>query len=242
MPSSSRASMTGPSRPPSRGFRCSCGCATWHGDRDWQCRALSEGDHAGHQQRTSGPGSMTPSEPSSRPPRTRRGHGLSPIRRRTPPPQPSSVRTAAPSFSTDAASIAAFRTAEAPVYAALEADPATKRAMAMIRELAAGTSSATVMACEPVIDVSTLVPDGGDLPNGIYRVEYPDDYLKSWGLNLSDANYNHGLWTYTLEDGHWTIDQHGRRHHEPQSRGSTASLVMISIGGGTTIPGSPWST
>jgi TRAP-type C4-dicarboxylate transport system substrate-binding protein len=102
----------------------------------------------------------------------------------------------------DAASIAAFRAAEAPVDAALEADPATKRAIAAIRAHATGTSAATVKACEP--DAATLVPDGGDLPNGIYRIEYTDAYLKSWGV--SDINLQHGIYTYRLEDGHWTVD------------------------------------
>ena len=106
---------------------------------------------------------------------------------------------------TDAPSIAAFRAAEAPVYAALEADPATKRAIAAIRARAAGTAAAAVEACEPVIDATTLVPDGGDLPNGIYRIEYTDAYLKGWGV--SDINFQHGIWTYRLDDGHWTIDQ-----------------------------------
>ena len=50
-----------------------------------------------------------------------------------------------------------------------------------------------------------LVPDGGDLPNGIYRVEYTDEYLRSWGL--TDDTFQHGIWTYRLEDGHWTVDQ-----------------------------------
>jgi TRAP-type C4-dicarboxylate transport system substrate-binding protein len=102
----------------------------------------------------------------------------------------------------DAASIAAFRAAEAPVYAALEADPATRRAIAAIRAYATGTSPATIKACEP--DAATLVPDGGDLPNGIYRIEYTDAYLKSWGV--SDINLQHGIYTYRLEDGRWTID------------------------------------
>ena len=107
---------------------------------------------------------------------------------------------------TDAAGIAAFRAAEAPVYAALEADPATKRAIAAIRALApAGSSAAAVEACEPVIDATTLVPDGGDLPNGIYRIEYTDAYLAANGV--TDLNEEHGIWTFRLEDGHWTIDQ-----------------------------------
>ena len=59
-------------------------------------------------------------------------------------------------------------------------------------------------ACEPGIDAATLVPDGGDLPNGIYRIEYTDSYLRSWGV--SDINAQHGIYTYRLEDGHWTID------------------------------------
>ncbi len=105
----------------------------------------------------------------------------------------------------DAASVAAFHAAEAPVDAALEADPATRRAIAAITALATGASAATVKACEPGIDATTLVPDGGDLPNGIYRIEYTDAYLKSWGV--ADINDQHGIYTYRLEDGHWTIDQ-----------------------------------
>ena len=104
----------------------------------------------------------------------------------------------------DPASLAAFRAAEAPVYAALEADPTARRAIAAIRAHATGTSAATVKACLPVINASTLVPDGGDLPNGIYRVEYTDAYLKSWGV--ADINFQHGIYTYRLEDGHWTVD------------------------------------
>ena len=105
----------------------------------------------------------------------------------------------------DAPGVAAFRAAEAPVYAALEADPATKRAIAAIRARAVGSTAATVKACEPPIDASIVVPEPGDLPNGIYRIEYTDAYLKSWGV--TDINYQHGIWTYRLKDGLWTIDQ-----------------------------------
>ena len=58
----------------------------------------------------------------------------------------------------------------------------------------------------------TIKPDGGDLPDGIYRVEYTDEYLAGWGV--TDINFQHGIWTYRLEDGHWTIDQR-QRHHGP---------------------------
>jgi TRAP-type C4-dicarboxylate transport system substrate-binding protein len=104
----------------------------------------------------------------------------------------------------DPAEIAAFRAAEAPVYAALEADPPTKQAIAAIKARAPGTVAA-VKACEPVIDSTSVVPAAGALPNGIYRIEYSDAYLRSWGV--TDINYQHGIWTYRLQDGHWTIDQ-----------------------------------
>jgi TRAP-type C4-dicarboxylate transport system substrate-binding protein len=105
----------------------------------------------------------------------------------------------------DAPGIAAFRAAEAPIYAALEADPATKRAIDAIRARATGSMAASVKACKPPIDASTVVPEPGNLPNGIYRIEYTDAYLQSWGV--TDINYQHGIWTYRLKDGHWTIDQ-----------------------------------
>jgi TRAP-type C4-dicarboxylate transport system substrate-binding protein len=104
----------------------------------------------------------------------------------------------------DAASVAAFRAAEAPIYTALEADPATKRAIDAIRAQTTGTRPATIAACRPP-EKTLLQPDGGELPNGIYRIDYTDAYLRSWGV--TDINYQHGIWTYRLKDGHWTIDQ-----------------------------------
>ena len=105
----------------------------------------------------------------------------------------------------DAASIAAFRAAEAPVYAALEADPATKRAIAAIRARARrATSTATVEACEPVIDATNLVPDGGDLPNGIYRIEATEGYLKDAYPDYVSTSV--GIYTFTFRDGLWSFD------------------------------------
>jgi TRAP-type C4-dicarboxylate transport system substrate-binding protein len=103
---------------------------------------------------------------------------------------------------TDQTSIEAFRAAEAPVYAALEADSATKQAIAAIRKLDTGTSPAAVKACKPASQA--LVPNGGTLPNGVYRVEFTDEYLRSWGVNAAD---NHGVYTFTLNDGHWSAVQ-----------------------------------
>lgn len=105
----------------------------------------------------------------------------------------------------DAASVDAFRAAVAPIYGALDADPATKRTIVAITARATGTGAATVAACgAPAIDAGTLVPDGGDLPNGIYRVEFSDEYLQSWGVGAAD---NHGIYTFTLDDGHWSAVQ-----------------------------------
>jgi TRAP-type C4-dicarboxylate transport system substrate-binding protein len=103
----------------------------------------------------------------------------------------------------DTASIAAFRAAEAPIYSALEADPATKRAIAAIRARSAGTSATPVEACEPGRETS-LVPDGGDLPNGIYRIEATEAYLKSAAPDYLETSQ--GIYTFTLRDGRWSLD------------------------------------
>ncbi len=105
---------------------------------------------------------------------------------------------------TDRASIDAFRAAEAPVYATLEADPTTRQLIGAIRGLAAGTSGAAVQACRPTVTSSSITPDGGTLSNGIYRAEFTDDYLKSQGV--PDVSEQHGIWTFKLQNGHWTID------------------------------------
>jgi hypothetical protein len=53
----------------------------------------------------------------------------------------------------------------------------------------------------------TLVADGGDLPDGVYRVRFTDDYLSAHGLNEELVAFNHGVWTIRLRDGHYTVDQ-----------------------------------
>lgn len=104
----------------------------------------------------------------------------------------------------DDAAIADFRAAEAPVYATLEADPTAKRAIAAITALAPKASAPTVKACEPVIDASTLVPDGGDLPNGIYRIEATEAYLKASYPDY--VSTSEGIYTFNFRDGHWFFD------------------------------------
>jgi TRAP-type C4-dicarboxylate transport system substrate-binding protein len=104
----------------------------------------------------------------------------------------------------DDTAIADFRAAEAPVYAALEADLTAKRAIAAITALAPETTGPGVKACEPVIDPSTLVPGGGDLPNGIYRIEATKEYLKASYPDY--ASSSEGIYTFNFSDGHWFFD------------------------------------
>jgi len=104
----------------------------------------------------------------------------------------------------DQASIDEFRAAALDVTAELAKDPATDALISRIRDAAVGLSPEPVKACKAPISM-TISPDGGDLPNGIYRVEYTDEYLKGWGV--TNVNDQHGVYTYRLEDGHWTLDQ-----------------------------------
>ena len=108
---------------------------------------------------------------------------------------------------TDTAGVAAFRAARGARLCRPRDRSRDEASDRRHRALAPGTSAAAVKACQPETAVSTFLPAGGGLPNGIYRAEYTDEYLKKWGLGVSDVKFNHGVWTYTLEDGHWAIDQ-----------------------------------
>jgi TRAP-type C4-dicarboxylate transport system substrate-binding protein len=113
---------------------------------------------------------------------------------------------------TDAQSLVDFRSAAAPIYAELERNADTKRTIDAIDALATGTSEPAVAACgSPAVPSppTELVARGGDLPNGVYRVEYTEEYLRSLHLNESLIAENHGVWTYHLQDGHYTWDVPG---------------------------------
>ena len=56
-------------------------------------------------------------------------------------------------------------------------------------------------------DGDTIVAKGGDLPDGTYRVEFTDRYLADHGMDGGAVAFNHGVWTHTLQDGHWTVEQ-----------------------------------
>jgi len=58
-------------------------------------------------------------------------------------------------------------------------------------------------------DGLTIVPDGGSLPDGVYRVAFDDDHLAAHGLDGIAVANNRGVWTTTLDDGRWTVEQVG---------------------------------
>jgi TRAP-type C4-dicarboxylate transport system substrate-binding protein len=57
------------------------------------------------------------------------------------------------------------------------------------------------------VTADTIVADGGDLPDGVYRVRFTDAYLAAHGLSQELVDFNHGVWTIELRDGHYTVDQ-----------------------------------
>jgi hypothetical protein len=103
--------------------------------------------------------------------------------------------------------VADFRAAVAPIYTELEQDPTTKQAIAAIDALAPATRSATVTACSAVAAAGSFNANGGELPNGIYRVDMSDEFLKAHHLSDADVLDAHGVFTWRLQDGHWSVDQ-----------------------------------
>lgn len=107
----------------------------------------------------------------------------------------------------DAASLAAFRAAAAPIYAELEQDPATKKAIAAIDALEPAAPSTGISACSPASAASGFHANGGDLRNGVYRVDMSDEFLRAHHLSDADVLDAHGVFTWRLRDGHWSVDQ-----------------------------------
>ena len=80
----------------------------------------------------------------------------------------------------------------------------------------------TRRACSPdreEVTAATLTPDPGELPNGVYRVEFSDDYLADHGLAPDSVAGNHGVWTTVLDDGRWSVEQVATGHQRPAWRG-----------------------
>ena len=112
---------------------------------------------------------------------------------------------------TDSAALADFRAAAAPIYTEFERDAATKRTIDAINALAPATADPSVTACGPPSATPTapdaVVARGGDLPNGVYRSEVTDEFLRSIGQSASDVHEDHGVFTYRMQDGQMIWDQ-----------------------------------
>jgi TRAP-type C4-dicarboxylate transport system substrate-binding protein len=112
------------------------------------------------------------------------------------------------------AALAEFRAATQPVLDDLRSDPLTAAAIDNIEQLASQTPPPPkVQPCAHHTDAGVptteedVRPVGGTLPNGTYRVEFTDAYLKAHGLDGYEIKYNHGVVTFTLQDGHWSLEQ-----------------------------------
>ncbi len=113
----------------------------------------------------------------------------------------------------DDAELMAMKRAAEQVTHMLREDETTADLIDRLEALAQTPPSIKAQACtgqvEPPDEVtsSNLVAEGGDLPDGIYRVEFTDEYLRSQGLNAENIGYNRGVWTFVLEDGEWSLHQ-----------------------------------
>ena len=61
--------------------------------------------------------------------------------------------------------------------------------------------------CSPASAATDFHADGGDLRNGVYRVDMSDEFLRAHHLSDADVLDAHGVFTWRLRDGHWSVDQ-----------------------------------
>jgi TRAP-type C4-dicarboxylate transport system substrate-binding protein len=112
---------------------------------------------------------------------------------------------------TDSESLAAFRQAVEPIYDNLTLDPQAAQLIETIEALAPPTVDEPAEPCShttpAAISYDDIVPAGGDLPDGVYRIEFTDEYLRAHGMTEANVQYNHGIWTFRLDDGRWSFDQ-----------------------------------
>ena len=111
----------------------------------------------------------------------------------------------------DAGQLTAIRTAAAPVTDTLRRDDGTASLMDRIEAHAGSATPTEVAPCRSRapedLTSDQLEPDGGDLPDGTYRVEFTNEYLASQGLSSEMIGYNRGVWTIELQDGRWSVRQ-----------------------------------
>ena len=117
--------------------------------------------------------------------------------------------------------IDALRARVQPVYDRLQSDPSTAEIFSRVQQLADAAPpdepAAIPPGCQFVPGDEELAPDvpaqlaapgdPGDLPQGVYRYELTEEYLRAVGLTEGDVYQNAGIFTYTLTDGRWSYEQ-----------------------------------
>ncbi|QSR31514.1 hypothetical protein CFI00_13575 [Nocardioides sp. S5] len=96
------------------------------------------------------------------------------------------------------------------VTAGLRQDPATAALIDRISDHAEAVTPVTLPTCSPEtgdVTVDNVVAEGGALPDGVYRFELTDEWLRDRGLTPGQIQDNHGVWTFELVDGTWSLHQ-----------------------------------
>lgn len=109
-----------------------------------------------------------------------------------------------------AADSAAVTAAADEVTASLRSDEPTAALMDRIAALGPAVPAPPLPGCSasrPAVTTATIVKDPGRLPDGVYRVEFTDDYLRGEGMSRESIAHNRGVWTFTLEGGTWQVER-----------------------------------
>jgi len=112
----------------------------------------------------------------------------------------------------DDADSAAMHRAARQVTDELRQDPTTAALIDRISALDTDSVAEPLEACgggrgEATVTEATMTPTSGKMPDGVYRVEFTDSYLKGFGLSEEMVRVNHGVWTITVEAGRWSVEQ-----------------------------------
>lgn len=121
------------------------------------------------------------------------------------------------------AAVEAFRAAAEPFVAGLDATQ-----VARIRSLAPNPEPAPAAPCSgaaSALDPANVIPDGGQLPNGVYRLEWTPEFRRDWtdehgsrmfGDQASSERPTETL-TWTLRDGRYEfeiVEAGGEPYHD----------------------------
>jgi C4-dicarboxylate-binding protein DctP len=105
------------------------------------------------------------------------------------------------------ADVAALEQAAEPVYAALQADPLTKKLIEQIRAMKtqATSSGDAITPCGPASSgaPTTTSAEPSEFPEGVYRANLPPEYLIEKGMDPQTAYELGGIVTLTIKDGRW---------------------------------------